>query len=68
MQYNFGFAGASGPNAYRVHEPTSGFGLLAMGLFATESSYCSPSEAYFHSKRANDEKRQAPRLCREASP
>ena len=30
-------------NAYRVHEPTSGLGLLANALFATESNSWTPS-------------------------
>jgi hypothetical protein len=30
-------------NAYRVHEPTNGLGLLATLVFATESSYSTPS-------------------------
>jgi hypothetical protein len=30
-------------NAYRVHEPTSGFGLLATLVFATESNSWTPS-------------------------
>jgi hypothetical protein len=38
-----GFTTRQITNAYRVHEPRSGLGLLAMGLFATESSYSTPS-------------------------
>jgi hypothetical protein len=55
-------------NAYRVHEPTSGLGLLALAVFTSESNYSTPSEAIFSSKRASDEKRRAARLCREARP
>jgi hypothetical protein len=50
-------------NAYRVHEPTRGLGLLALAVFTSEYNYSTPSEAIFSSKRASDEKRRADRLC-----
>jgi hypothetical protein len=49
-----GFTTRQITNAYRVHEPTSGLGLIAMTLFATESNCWTPSEAKFHSKRVSD--------------
>ncbi len=38
-----GFTTRQITNAYDVHEPRSGLGLLAMGLFTTESSFWTPS-------------------------
>lgn len=46
-----GFTTRQITNAYDVHEPRSGLGLLVMGLFATESSIWTPSAANFHSNR-----------------
>jgi hypothetical protein len=60
LQTPFGFKIVQITNAYRVHEPASGLGLLASVLFGkpTESNYSTPSEAKFHSRRqvhpAND--------------
>jgi hypothetical protein len=42
-----GFTTRQITNAYDVHEPRSGLGLLAMGLFTTESSIWTPSAAKF---------------------
>jgi hypothetical protein len=39
-----GFTTRQITDAYRIHEPTSGLGLLAMGLFATESNSWTPSD------------------------
>jgi hypothetical protein len=41
-----GFQTVQDTNAYLVHEPTSGLGLLAVRMFYAESSYPPPSEAY----------------------
>jgi hypothetical protein len=49
-----GFTTRQITNAYRVHAPASGIGLIAMTLFSTESNYSTPSEAKFYSKRASD--------------
>ena len=38
-----GFTTRQITNAYRVHEPTSGLGLLATLVFATESNCSTPS-------------------------
>jgi hypothetical protein len=48
-----GFTTRQITNAYRVHEPTCGLGLIAMGLFATESNSWTPSGAEFSSKEAS---------------
>jgi hypothetical protein len=56
VQTPLGFKVLQITNAYRVHEPTSGLGLLAIGLFASESNYFIPSEAKFYSK-SNDASR-----------
>lgn len=45
-------------NAYRVHEPTSGLGLLAMAVFASESNYRTPSETDGFKKEENRAKAQ----------
>jgi hypothetical protein len=50
-----GFTTRQITNAYRVHEPTSGLGLIAKALFATESNSWTPSETNFSSKRASDD-------------
>src|SRR5439155_10030221 len=49
-----GFTTRQITNAYRVHAPASGIGLIAMTLFATESNSWTPSEAKFYSKSATD--------------
>jgi hypothetical protein len=49
-----GFATRQITNAYRMHAPASGIGLIAMTLFATESNSWTPSAANFHPKNAND--------------
>jgi hypothetical protein len=49
-----GFTTRQITNAYRVHAPASGLGLIAMGLFATESNSWTPSATYFHPKNTND--------------
>ena len=41
-----GFKTVQATNAYLVHEPTSGLGLLAIRMFNTESGYPAASEAY----------------------
>jgi hypothetical protein len=41
-----GFKTVQTTNAYLVHEPTSGLGLLAMRMFCAESEYPAASEAY----------------------
>jgi hypothetical protein len=50
-----GFTTRQITNAYLVHEPRTGLGLMAMTLFATESSFWTPSDPDFHSKRADDD-------------
>jgi hypothetical protein len=50
-----GFTTRQITNAYDVHEPKAGLGLLAMGLFATESNSWTPSGANFHSNRGSDD-------------
>jgi hypothetical protein len=50
-----GFTTRQITNAYRVHEPTRGLGLIAMTLFATESNSWTPSEAKFYSKKVGDD-------------
>jgi hypothetical protein len=52
-----GFTTRQITNAYRVHEPVSGLGLVASTLFATESNYWTPSVTKFYSKRASDDSR-----------
>ena len=42
-----GFTTRQITNAYRVHEPARGLGLLAKGLFVTESNSWTPSETNF---------------------
>jgi hypothetical protein len=56
VQTPLGFKVVLITNAYRVHEPTSGLGLLASVLFAktSESNYPTPSEAEFYSKKASE--------------
>jgi hypothetical protein len=41
-------------NAYRIHEPASGLGLLALAVFCSESNYPTPSAANFYSKHIDD--------------
>ena len=41
-----GFKTVQDTNAYLVHEPASGLGLLAIRMFCAESSYPPPSETY----------------------
>jgi hypothetical protein len=48
-----GFTTRQITNAYRVHEPASGLGRIAMTLFASESSYSTASEAKIDSKQAD---------------
>src|SRR5262249_38441415 len=43
VQTPLGFTTRQITNAYRVHEPARGFGLLAMCVFATESKSWTPS-------------------------
>jgi len=50
-----GFETVETTNAYRVHEPTSGLGLLAMVVFSPESNYSTASEAKFSFKNANND-------------
>lgn len=50
-----GFTTRQITNAYRVHEPASGIGRIAMTLFATESNSWTPSEAQFHPKKCDDD-------------
>ena len=57
-----GFTTRQITNAYRVHEPASGLGLIAMTLFATESNSWTASEAKFSFKNAME--RFQPRLHR----
>jgi hypothetical protein len=56
VQTPLGFKVVQITNAYRVHEPTGGLGLLASVLFgkATESNYSTASEAEFYSKKASN--------------
>jgi hypothetical protein len=49
-----GFTTRQITNAYRVHEPASGIGRIAMTLFATESNSRTPSEAHCYSKKVPD--------------
>jgi hypothetical protein len=49
-----GFRTVQITNAYRIHEPTRGLGLIAMTLFATESNSWTPSVTNFHLKNATD--------------
>jgi hypothetical protein len=49
-----GFTTRQITNAYRVHEPTCGLGLIAMTLFATESNSWTPSIANLHPKNRTD--------------
>jgi hypothetical protein len=55
VQTPLGFKVVQVTNAYRVHEPVSGLGLLASILFgkSTGSNYQRPSEANFYSKQGN---------------
>jgi hypothetical protein len=46
-----GFTTRQITNAYRVHEPTRGLGLIAMTLFATESNSWTPSGAESYSNK-----------------
>jgi hypothetical protein len=55
IQTPLGFTTRQITNAYRVHEPASGLGLLAMCVFATESNSWTPSAAYFHPKKESDD-------------
>src|SRR5437660_6744994 len=41
-------------NDYRVHEPISGLGLLALVVFTSESNFWTPSDARFLSNKASD--------------
>jgi hypothetical protein len=50
-----GFTTRQITNAYRVHEPARGLGLIASTLFATESNYWTPSASKFYSMRASDD-------------
>jgi hypothetical protein len=56
VQTPLGFKVVQITNAYCVHEPTRGLGLLASALFgkATESNYSTASEAKFYPKKASD--------------
>jgi hypothetical protein len=56
LQTPFGFKIVQITNAYRVHEPARGLGLLATVLFGkpTGSNYLTPSVANFYSKRVDD--------------
>jgi hypothetical protein len=49
-----GFTTRQITNAYRVHEPAHGLGLVAMTLFATESNSWTPSAANFYPKNARN--------------
>jgi hypothetical protein len=50
-----GFTTRQITNAYRMHAPASGIGLIAMTLFATESNSWTPSVANFYPKNATDQ-------------
>jgi hypothetical protein len=56
-----GFTTRQITNAYRVHEPARGLGLIAMTLFTTdyESNSWTPSAANFHSKECSGDFRRA---------
>jgi hypothetical protein len=54
-----GFTTRQITNAYRVHEPARGLGLIAMTLFTTESNSWTPSAANFHSKECSGDFRPA---------
>jgi len=58
VQTPLGFKVVQITNAYRVHGPTSGLGLLVSVLFgkASESNYSTPREAEFYSKKQNEQK------------
>jgi hypothetical protein len=56
-----GFTTRQITNAYRVHEPARGLGLIAMTLFATESNSWTPSGTNFHPKRCDDDFEQSER-------
>jgi hypothetical protein len=51
-----GFTTRQITNAYRVHEPMSGLGLLAMNVFATESNCWTPSASVFYPKQCEPTK------------
>jgi hypothetical protein len=51
-----GFTTRQITNAYRVHEPVSGIGIIAMTLFATESNSWTPSVAKFFPKSATEDR------------
>jgi hypothetical protein len=53
-----GFTTRQITNAYRVHEPARGLGLIAMTLFTTESNSWTPSAANFHSKECSGDFRR----------
>jgi len=58
-----GFTTRQITNAYVVHEPTSGLGLLAMAVFATESSSWTPSASIFHPKQCDPIESRPPRAA-----
>jgi hypothetical protein len=66
VQTPLGFRVVQITNAYRVHEPTSGLGLLASVLFgkASESNYSTPSEGNFHPKNEDDKNTASQRTLR----
>jgi hypothetical protein len=47
-----GFTTRQITNAYQVHEPKQGLGIIAMTLFATESNSWTPSATNFRPKKA----------------
>jgi hypothetical protein len=50
-----GFTTRQITNAYRVHEPARGLGLIAMALFATESNSWTPSAHIVESLNGEEE-------------
>ena len=50
-----GFTTRQITNAYRVHEPTRGLGLLAMAVFATGSNPWTASVSKFLSEESKDD-------------
>jgi len=62
-----GFTTRQITNAYRIHEPTSGLGLIAMTLFATESNSWTPSATKSYSRSTTDRFREHPEARKEAN-
>jgi len=55
VQTALGFTTRQITNAYRVHEPANGLGLLATLVFATESNSWTASVSKFSSEESKDD-------------